>query len=98
MIYLHLERAFHQFNTSLEMMLVNLFVLVFPNVAYQSAMYPLSRTTVVPHEAPALRREAHLFCPPVFARRNFHYYFNCRIRSCRNCRSGSCWVSARALT
>jgi hypothetical protein len=22
--------------------------------------------------------------------------FNCRIRSCRNCRSGSCWVSARA--
>src|SRR5260370_38617204 len=28
------------------MMLVNLFVLVFPNVAYQSAMYPLSRTTL----------------------------------------------------
>src|SRR5260370_1004168 len=25
-------------------------------------------------------------------------YFNCRIRSCRNCRSGSCWVSARAFS
>src|SRR5277367_4379865 len=23
------------------------------------------------------------------------FYFNCRIRYCRNCRSGSCWVSAR---
>jgi hypothetical protein len=26
------------------------------------------------------------------------FYFNCRIRSCRNCRSGSCWVSARAFS
>ena len=25
-------------------------------------------------------------------------YFICRIRSCRNCRSGSCWVSARAFS
>ena len=26
------------------------------------------------------------------------FYFNCRIRSCRNFRSGSCWVSARAFS
>jgi len=25
-------------------------------------------------------------------------YFNCRIRSSRNCRSGSCWVSAGAFS
>jgi len=25
-------------------------------------------------------------------------YFSCRIRSCRNCRSGSCWVSANAFS
>jgi hypothetical protein len=25
-------------------------------------------------------------------------YFNCRMRSCRNCRSGSCWVSAGAFS
>ena len=25
-------------------------------------------------------------------------YFNCRIRSCSNCRSGSCWGSASAFT
>jgi hypothetical protein len=27
-----------------------------------------------------------------------NFYFSCRIRSCRNCRSGSCWVSASAFT
>src|SRR6202034_941136 len=26
------------------------------------------------------------------------FYFNCRIRSCRNCRSGCCWVRARAFS
>jgi hypothetical protein len=25
-------------------------------------------------------------------------YFNSRIRSCRNCRSGSCWVRASAFS
>jgi hypothetical protein len=27
-------------------------------------------------------------------RQLLHFLFNCRIRSCRNCRSGSCWVSS----
>ena len=27
-----------------------------------------------------------------------NFYFSCRIRSCRNCRSGSCWVSASAFS
>jgi hypothetical protein len=26
------------------------------------------------------------------------FYFNRRIRSCRNCRSGSCWVRASAFS
>src|ERR1700691_1696920 len=26
------------------------------------------------------------------------FHFNCRIRSCRNCRSGSCWVMASAFS
>jgi hypothetical protein len=38
---------------------------------------------------------------PVNGQRGFYFknfYFNCRIRSCRNCRSGSCWVSVSAFS
>jgi hypothetical protein len=39
-----------------------------------------------------------LRCSLMASTRAIFFYFNPRIRSCRNCRSGSCWVSARAFS